>query len=30
MNDTKNNFDLSMVPDQEIDTKKIFGMECPF
>ena len=30
MNDTKKNFDLSMVPDQEIDTKEIFGIECPF
>ena len=30
MNDTKKNIDLSIVPDQEINTKEIFGMECPF
>ena len=30
MNDTKKNIDLSIVPDQEINTKEIFGIECPF
>ena len=30
MNDTNKNIDLSIVPDQEINTKEIFGMECPF
>ena len=30
MNDTKKNSDLSIVPDQEINTKEIFGIECPF
>lgn len=30
MNDTKKNIDLSVVPDQEINTKEIFGIECPF
>ena len=30
MNDTKKNIDLSIVPDQEINIKEIFGIECPF
>ena len=30
MNDTKKNIDLSIVPDQEINTKEMFGIECPF
>ena len=30
MNDTKKNIDLSIIPDQEINTKEIFGIECPF
>ena len=30
MNDTKKNIDLNLVPDQEINTKEIFGIECPF
>ena len=30
MNDTKKNIDLSIVPDQKINTKEIFGIECPF
>ena len=30
MNDTNKNVDLSIVPDQEINTKEIFGIECPF
>ena len=30
MNDTNKNIDLSIIPDQEINTKEIFGIECPF
>jgi len=30
MNDIKKKFELSTVPDQEINTKAIFGIECPF
>ena len=30
MNDIKKSFELGAVPDQEINTKEIFGIECPF
>jgi len=30
MKDMKTNIELNIVPDQEINTKEIFGMECPF
>ena len=30
MNDMNKNNDLSIIPDQEINTKEVFGIECPF